>query len=169
MDGTVVNNWDTAGNGSSNPIGITTDGNYIWTIDSGGDEVYKWDMEGRYVTNWDINAAGNTNPVGITINGTNIWTSDSNEKVFKWLIGGPNRKISQNTLSNGQSVSFNWTVNATGAVGTNYEVDVLASSDTYNSSVPDAGTFSYRALLFPTGVPRDFALRYKHTHQKAAH
>lgn len=68
-------------NGNNNPRGITTDGNYMWVVNSKNakDEVFKYTTSGSLVGQWTIDSA-NINPRGITIDPSNVdhlWIVDS--------------------------------------------------------------------------------------------
>ena len=67
--------------GNNNPRGITTDGNYMWVVNSKNakDEVFKYTTSGSLVGRWTIDSA-NVNPRGITIDPSNVdhlWIVDS--------------------------------------------------------------------------------------------
>ena len=82
--------WDTAGSGNANPVGITTNGNYIWIVDRVDDEVYKYNLDGTYTgEHWDTAVAGNLYPYGITTDGNYFWITDwVYDKVYKYNMDG---------------------------------------------------------------------------------
>ena len=55
MDGTYTGvNWSCTGV-NDGPVGITTDGNFIWIVDEPDDEVYKYAMDGTYTgLHWSL-------------------------------------------------------------------------------------------------------------------
>lgn len=81
--------WDTEACGNTNPMGLTTNGTYIWIVDDGFPyNVYKYDMSGTYINSWNT-YVGNTNPLGITTNSTYIWITDiDDDKVYKYQMDG---------------------------------------------------------------------------------
>jgi len=68
--------------------GITTDGTYIWIIDSTDDEVYKYTTAGVYQSSFDTSAQSG-NGDGIATDGTYIWIIDStDDEVHKYTTAG---------------------------------------------------------------------------------
>ena len=79
--------WDISSQGSSIG-GITTDGEYIWIVDYGSDEVYKYSMTGSYLGSWDTSGQSGA-PYGITTDGLYIWIVDSiDDEVYRYSIAG---------------------------------------------------------------------------------
>jgi hypothetical protein len=84
------NSWDTNAIGNTAPKGIVTNNTFIWTTDSGTDEVYKFYMNGTYtLDHFDTAGSGNGDPRGITQNGTLFWVTDmSDDLVYVYWMNG---------------------------------------------------------------------------------
>ncbi len=87
-EGDFIDSWDTSVE-SNDPYGITTDGNFIWIVDTSDDEVYKYTMAGVYTTDhFDTSAHGGV-PFAITIHGSNIWIGDVvTDIIYKYDLAG---------------------------------------------------------------------------------
>ncbi len=89
-DFSAAGNWDTSGQ-TTNPYGITTNGTYIWVMDSteNGD-VYKYNMSGTYQNEtWDVSSEVTASQgTGIATDSSNIWVTDSTGYVFKYSMAG---------------------------------------------------------------------------------
>jgi len=80
--------WDTAGSGNTDPYGITTNGTYIWVIDSNDGKVYVYDMDGTAITSWDMDGTA-IGYWGITTNNVYIWITDYiDDEVYKYWMNG---------------------------------------------------------------------------------
>ena len=77
LAGAFQGNWPAGGLNASNtdPIGIETNGIYVWVVDDSDDRVYKYLPDGTYVSGWDLSAL-NTNSYGIAQNGTHFFVID---------------------------------------------------------------------------------------------
>lgn len=76
-DGSYVTHWGSSGAGDGQftaPVGIATDGTYVYVVDQGNDRVQKFTTSGVLVTKWGSSGTGNgqfQTPVGIAINSDN--------------------------------------------------------------------------------------------------
>jgi DNA-binding beta-propeller fold protein YncE len=92
--GTSLGRWKARG--LSQPEGIATNGQDVWIVDRGNDEVHFFaNAAGRRsgsisaATRLEL-AAENSNPRGITTDGTSLWTVDSGvvDRVYKYALTG---------------------------------------------------------------------------------
>jgi len=79
--------WDTYAHGE-NPYGVASDGTYIYILDVGDDEVYKYLPDGTYISSWDTGVQTDV-PMGLTWDGTYFWIVDRDaEEVYQYLPDG---------------------------------------------------------------------------------
>lgn len=74
-------------NDLNSPGGITTDGTYLYTVDSGSNRIVQTLLDGTFVSQWGTLGTGNTNlnnPTGIITDGTNLFVTDTdNNRIIK--------------------------------------------------------------------------------------
>jgi peptidoglycan hydrolase-like protein with peptidoglycan-binding domain len=94
--------FDTAGNGNTNPEGMTYYNNFFWIADPADDEVYKYNTDGTYATSFDTAADGLSDPRGITNYNDFIWITDTtDDEVYKYNPDGTYASESFDTAASG--------------------------------------------------------------------
>lgn len=80
-------------NNLNSPGGITTDGTYLYIVDSGSNRIVQTLNDGTFVAQWGSLGTGNTNlnnPTGIITDGTNLFVTDTNNnRVIKLAMPLP--------------------------------------------------------------------------------
>ena len=80
-------------NDLNNPGDITTDGTYLYTVDSGNDRIIQTLLDGTFVAQWGTLGTGNTNlnnPTGIITDNSFLYITDSgNNRVIKLPVPLP--------------------------------------------------------------------------------
>jgi hypothetical protein len=64
------------------PLGLATDGSYVWTANLGGSSLSRIDPDSGATTNFTV---GFGNPIGIIFDGTNLWVTDQGDNTLKKL------------------------------------------------------------------------------------
>lgn len=97
MDGTFVAQWDVEIQSDTTPIGITTDGNFIWVMHHNY-KVYKYFMNGVYTgIEWSVNHPF-VSLSGMTLDDKYIWITGYNPpRVYKYNMNGTYTDLYFNT------------------------------------------------------------------------
>ncbi len=148
----ITDGFSTASAGAGSPTGITTNGTDFWVSDQSDNFVYHFSKTGVNITD------------GFSVLGVQAISAITSELVFPrdlpgknptnfWIIGGPLSSIeflyhykgsfSCGNLNQNDNCMLSWIVNATGALGSAYEIDVnfnssnsnVASNDTLDRTV----------------------------------
>lgn len=113
MNGTSISNFDTGTAGMTAIRGITTDGSFIWAIDTDDALVYKFDMSGNFILTWAL-AVTNTGAqdLGVSNDGARFWaTNGSSPAVYEYsgtaTFSTPPRVIDANMTSDGVNERIN--------------------------------------------------------------
>lgn len=117
-----------------NPIGITTDGTYLYVTDSWNSKIRKIEIATSEVSSLTDSTASLRNPAGITTDGTNLYVTDS----------GQIRKI---VIATG-SVSTLAGVSTTG-------IGLLSTGGSGSPPVAADGPGSSATFSFPSGIATD--------------
>jgi sugar lactone lactonase YvrE len=143
--GALLGSWSAGGLSSSAQLtGITTNGTYIWLVDSYSDKVYRYAGAASRLSG-SQNAAssfsltsgrnGNTDPQDLVTDGTSIWVVDgSSLKVFKYTLSG----TALGSWSNPSNVSNIWIVDN----GTDKVYQYTAAATRTSGSQSAAATFA---------------------------
>jgi DNA-binding beta-propeller fold protein YncE len=71
---------------ATSPEDLAFDGQYLWCVDNGSDEIHKIDTSGNLVTSIE---SPTDSPGGLTFDGMHLWTTDyTDEKIYKLDTAG---------------------------------------------------------------------------------
>ena len=132
--------------------GITFDGTHFYVVGTFTDRVYEYNLTGSY-TGFSFSVfSEDTNPQGVTFNGTHFYIIGANNvRIYEYEAVGNNLKTSSETLEVGENFTVSWTINATGNIGTSYEIDVLFNSTTYSPDITENDTED-RTIIITEGA-----------------
>ena len=129
------------------PKDVITNGSDFWITDRGNDFVYHVNSSGDNQSDgFNIGSAGSDSVIGITTEllfpqdlpgrtPTDFWITDEGD-LFVYHFALSNQ-LSCGTLNQDQSCQLNWTINATGAINSAWELDVNFSSSDSNIASND--------------------------------
>ncbi len=151
MTGSSVSNFDTSTAGMSAIRGITTDGNFIWAIDTDDNAVYKFNMSGTWQLNWSLSPAPSPQGIGVSADGSRIWAAQggAGDAVYEYEgIGLPDTTppvISYYNVTN-ENGCENWFTDKTNACSTSSVVPTIQFNTNENAWCAIAGSSSSTSL-----------------------
>jgi sugar lactone lactonase YvrE len=148
-------NWGSTGSGDgqfNTPVGIATDGTYVYVADYGNKRIQKFTTAGVFVAKWGTSGSGNgqfLQPAGVAISpvtGNILVTDTGRDDIQEFTSAGTFVQILAASLNNPTGIAINSTGSAYVTDTGNNRVKrytTVASSFTYDS-----------AVLFARAIPR---------------
>ena len=155
-------NWGGSGSGNgqfNTPVGVATDGTYVYVVDQGNKRIQKFTASGTFVAKWGTSGTGDgqfVTPVGIAANPVsgNIFVTDTGRDDVQEFTNTGTFVRTYASLGSGSGQVNDPTGIVVTAAGTAFYV-ADQGNDRVQRFTETASSFSYdAAMLFARAIPR---------------
>ena len=155
--GNLTGAFKTEGNGA---FGMDSNGSDFWLVANSEDFVFHVDNLGNNLTDgFSTLFFGSDAPLGVVIDGTGFWIVDNVDDFVYHIDVGDKTEIAENpqtqAINLGDTFNASWTINATGANDTQWEVGVLFNSSFGTTNISEITTNNATVCIgvCPFGAP----------------